>query len=87
MTITYTIQQHTGYQWEPVQGGDFDTAEAAIACMRGLETGHGWRGLRVVKDVEATPRYDLSGRPLIGDDAHEVIEYGKQRSRGCNGAK
>ena len=74
MTITYTIQQHTGYQWEPVQEGDFETAEAAIAAMDVLETELGWRDLRVVKD--AGTRYDLSGHRLIGDDAHEVIEYG-----------
>lgn len=74
MTITYTIQQHTGYLYEPIPEGDFETAEAAIACMRELETSLGCRAMRVVKN--AGPRYDLSGHPLIGDDAHEVIEYG-----------
>ena len=70
MTITYTIEQHTGYQYEPIPEGDFETAEAAIAGMRELETSHGWRDLRVVKDEGE--RYDLSGHLL----AHEVIEYG-----------
>lgn len=74
MTIIYTIEQHTGYQWEAILEGDFETAEAAIAAMRELETDLGWRDLRVVKD--AGPRHDLSGYPLIDDDAHEVIEYG-----------
>ena len=74
MTIIYSIQQHTGYQYEPILEGDFETAEAAIAAMRELETDLGWRDLRVVKD--AGQRYNLSGYLLIGDDAHEVIEYG-----------
>lgn len=71
---TYTIQQHTGHQYESIQDGEFETAEAAIAGMRELEANLGWRDMRVIKDEGE--RYNLSGRLLIGDDAHEVIEYG-----------
>lgn len=74
MTTTYTIQQYTGHQYEAIQDGDFETAKAAIAGMRELETNLGWRDLRVVADEGE--RYNLSGRLLTGDDAHEVIEYG-----------
>lgn len=74
MTTTYTVQQHTGYQYEAIKEADFETAEAAIAGMRELETNLGWRDMRVVKDEGA--RYNLSGHLLTGDDAHEVIEYG-----------
>ncbi|EFV9547688.1 hypothetical protein GB989_04850 [Shigella sonnei] len=70
----YIIEQHTGYQYEPIPDGEFDSQEAAINGMRELESECGFRDMRVVKDDG--PRYNLSGRMLIGDDAHEVIEYG-----------
>lgn len=47
----YEVHQHTGYQWESIVAGEFDTAEAAIAGMTELEDQHGWRDLRVVKQV------------------------------------
>lgn len=47
----YEIQQHTGYQWEPVAEGEFTTEAEAIAGMKDLETNLGWRDLRAVKQV------------------------------------
>lgn len=71
--MKFTIEQHAG-QWEPIPEGNFETQDAALAAMRDLEESMGWRDLRVVRD--AGPRHDLSGRPLTGDNAHEVVEYG-----------
>ncbi len=48
-TITYQVQQCTGYQYEPIPEGDFETAEEALASMRALESNLGWRNLRVVE--------------------------------------
>lgn len=72
---SFVIQQYTGHQYEPIPEGEYDSAEAAITGMREMEKLLGWRAMRVVK-VDDEPRTDLSGSPLTGDNAHEVLEYG-----------
>ena len=49
--VTYEIQQHTGYQFEPVPNGDFETADGAIAGMNELESELEWRDLRVIEVI------------------------------------
>lgn len=46
----YIVEQHTGYQYEPIPEGDFDCKEAAINGMRELEAELGWRNMRVVDE-------------------------------------
>lgn len=77
MSSKFVIQQYTGHQYEDLPEGEFDRSEQAIASMRELEQNLSWRDMRVVKVTEE-PRRDLSGRILTGDDAHEVIAYGRE---------
>lgn len=64
---TYTIQQRTQYQYEPIQEGDFDSAEAAISAMHELENNLGWRNLRIVKD-DAVIECGLESDDESGDE-------------------
>lgn len=73
---TYIVQQHTGHQFEVVENGEFATQAEAVAAVQELETNLGWRDMRVVADNG--PRYNLSGRMLTGDDAHEVVFVGQE---------
>lgn len=51
-TIKFQIQQHTGHQYEPISGGDYESRDQAIAGMRSLESGLGYRDMRVVEMIE-----------------------------------
>lgn len=66
MPTTYSIQQLTKYQYEPIAEGYYDSMSDAIAAMRDLEANLGWRNLRVVEQYE-TDNALFSG---------EIIAYG-----------
>ena len=45
--MAYIIEQFTGYQFEPIPEGDFDTEEEATKVMQILENNLGWSDMRV----------------------------------------
>ena len=45
--MVYVIEQFTGYQFEPIPEGEFDTEEEATEAMQKLENDLCWSGLRV----------------------------------------
>ena len=47
MSAVYVIEPFTGYQFEPIPEGEFDTEEEAIKAMQILETDLGWSYMRV----------------------------------------
>lgn len=51
MATAYIIEQHTGYQFEPLADGEFVSLEEAESAMTELETGLGWRNMRIVKET------------------------------------
>ncbi len=64
----YQIQQHTGYQFEPLQEGNFDTLAAAQAGMAELELDLQWRNMRIAEYVETAAEHKLV----------QVVEYGAE---------
>ena len=45
--MVYIIEQFTGYQFEPIPYGEFDTEEEAIKAMQILENDLGWSDMRL----------------------------------------
>ena len=64
-TTMYEVQQHTGYQWEPMTEGEFATDAEAIAAMEALEAEFGWRDLRVVKQILSEDGAAILDREVI----------------------
>lgn len=53
MNRTYfQIQQHTGYQFEPLQEGNYDTLPEAQAAMAELEAELHFRDMRICEYLE-----------------------------------
>jgi hypothetical protein len=64
----YQIQQHTGYQYEPLQEGNFDTLAEAQACMAELERDMQWRDMRIAEYAETDSEHKMV----------QVVEYGAE---------
>lgn len=47
MNAVYVIEQFTGYQFERIPEGEFDTEEEATEAMQMLENDLGWSDMRV----------------------------------------
>ena len=45
--MVYVIEQFTGYQFEPIPEGEFDTEEEATEAIQKLENELGWSDMRV----------------------------------------